>query len=257
MQSDLKGGLSGKTALITGASRGIGAAIAAALGAEGARLVLHYNRDEAAAQAVLSTSGGLGGVAQADLTQPLAARALWDRALGIARGRIDIVVNNAATMFASGVEADWQKWSMDWMNTLQVNVQAPADLCKSAVAHFLGQGGGRIVNITSRAAHRGDAPDYMHYAASKAALAAVTKSIARAYGPDGIYAFNVAPGFTRTEMAQDWIDTYGESFATADIPLGRMTEPQEVAALVAFLASRAPAALTGATLDVNGASYVR
>ncbi len=117
--------------------------------------------------------------------------------------------------------------------------------------------GGRIVNITSRAAHRGDTADYQAYAASKAALSALTKSIARAYGREGVRAFNVAPGFTRTAMAQDFIDQYGEAYATTDIALSALTEPDDVAPAVVFLASGLADHATGQTLDVNAGSYVR
>ncbi|TXG81719.1 MAG: SDR family oxidoreductase [Sphingomonadales bacterium] len=249
--------LKDKTVLITGGSRGIGRAIVLAVASRGARVIVHYNGAQAAAQATLEDAGGNGGLAQADLSQPLAARSLWDRALGVAGGRIDVLINNAATMRQSGVEAEWQDWAVDWQTVMQVNLLAPADLVKAAVPHFLGNGGGRIVNVTSRAAHRGDAPDYMHYAASKAALAALTKSVARGYARQGVLAFSVAPGFTRTDMAQDWVDAYGEAYATQDIPLGRMATPEEIGGLVAYLAGEAPASLTGATLDANGASYVR
>lgn len=249
--------LKDKTILVTGGSRGIGRAIVQAVAGRGARVIVHYNSAQAAAQAALEEAGGIGGLAQADLSQPLAARSLWDRALGVAGGRIDVLINNAALMRQSGVDAEWQDWAVDWQTVMQVNLLAPADLVKAAVPHFIGNGGGRIVNVTSRAAHRGDAPDYMHYAASKAALAALTKSVARGYARDGVLAFNIAPGFTRTEMAQDWIDTYGEAYTTQDIPLGRMASPEEIGGLAAYLAGEAPASLTGATLDANGGSYVR
>lgn len=249
--------LKDKTVLVTGGSRGIGRAIVVALARRGARVIVHYKGARDAAEEALAEAGGNGGLAQADLSQPLAARGLWDRALGVAGGRIDVLINNAATMRPSGVEAEWQDWAVDWQTIMQVNLLAPADLVKAAVPHFIGNGGGRVVNVTSRAAHRGDAPDYMHYAASKAALAALTKSVARGYARDGVLAFNIAPGFTRTEMAQDWIDTYGEAYATQDIPLGRMAMPEEIGGLAAYLAGEAPASLTGATLDANGGSYVR
>ena len=118
------------------------------------------------------------------------------------------------------------------------------------------RGGGRIVNISSRAAFRGDQPDYLAYAASKAGLVALTRSLARAYGKDGIVAFNVAPGFTRTEMAQDFIDQYGEDYAVSDIALTRLTEPKDIAPTLVFLASGLADHATGATIDINAASYV-
>jgi NAD(P)-dependent dehydrogenase (short-subunit alcohol dehydrogenase family) len=143
-----------------------------------------------------------------------------------------------------------------WDATLATNLRAPGILCKLAVAHFADRGGGRIINITSRAAFRGDQPHYLAYAASKAGLVALTRSIARGYGKAGILAFNVAPGFTRTEMAAEFIDRYGEDYATADIALRRLTEPEDIAPLVAFLASGLADHATGSTIDVNAASYV-
>ena len=140
---------------------------------------------------------------------------------------------------------------------MAVNLTAAAVLCRAAVAHFRERGEGRIVNIASRAAFRGDQPDYLAYAASKAGLVALTRSIARAFGRDGITAFVVAPGFTRTEMAQDFIDQYGPEIALRDNALGRFTEPEDVAPTVVFLASGLADHATGTTVDINAASYVR
>ena len=250
--------LTGSTVLITGGSRGIGAATVRQLAAKGAFVLLHYGRNRQAAEAVLAEINGRGALIEADLNQPGAGQTVWENALSLApAAKIDVLINNAASFFESGVEADWERWSRDWATTMQVNVIAAADLCKCALPHFEAQGGGRIISLISRAAHRGDTPDYMHYAASKAALAALTKSIARGFAARNILAFNVAPGFTRTEMAEDWVRVYGEAAASSDIPLGRMSAPEEVANVVTYLAGEAPAAMTGTTIDVNGASYIR
>lgn len=250
--------LANRTVLITGGSRGIGAAAVRELAAKGSFVIIHYGSNKAAAEAALASINGQGAIIQGDLRVPGAAKGVWDAAIAAApASRIDVLVNNAAAFYESGVDSPWEKWAEDWFNTLQVNVVASADLCKFAVPHFRENGGGRVITLISRAAHRGDTPDYMHYAASKAAQAALTKSIARGFAKDNILAFNVAPGFTRTEMAEDWVRVYGEAAATADIPLGRMAAPEEVANVIAYLAGEAPAAMTGTTIDVNGGSYIR
>ena len=141
---------------------------------------------------------------------------------------------------------------------MRINLTASAELCRLAVLHFQARnGGGRIVNVASRAAYRGDSPDHWHYAASKAGMVAMTKTIARGYAQGGILAFAVCPGFTMTGMAEDYLSSRGGDKLLADIPLGRVAEPEEVAAAVRFLALEAPPSMTGAILDINGASYVR
>jgi NAD(P)-dependent dehydrogenase (short-subunit alcohol dehydrogenase family) len=140
---------------------------------------------------------------------------------------------------------------------LQVNLQAPADLCRLAIRHYRAHGGGKIVNVASRAAHRGDAPDHWPYAASKAALVALTKTIARGYARENILAFAIAPGFTETEMAHVGLDAAGLARVISEIPLGSMVDPEECGALTAFLCSDKARHMTGATFDINGASYVR
>ena len=236
--------------LVTGSTRGIGAAVAEALAVRGARLVGHGRADAP-------------GVLGADLAQAGAADALWDRALAALDGRIDVLVNNAGVFEPIAVDAPAGDWQAAWGRTMQINLQACADLCRRAVLHWrerktLGQaGGGRIVNVASRAAYRGDSPAHWHYAASKAGMVAMTKSIARGYAAEQILAFAVCPGFTMTGMAQDYLSSRGGEALLADIPLGRVADPAEVANTVAYLALDAPASMTGAVLDINGASYVR
>ena len=141
---------------------------------------------------------------------------------------------------------------------MRINLTASAELCRLAVLHWQSRGvGGRIVNIASRAAYRGDSPAHWHYAASKAGMVAMTKTIARGYAREGILAFAVCPGFTMTGMAEDYLSSRGGDALLADIPLGRVAAPEEVAAAAKFLALEAPASMTGSVIDVNGASYVR
>jgi NAD(P)-dependent dehydrogenase (short-subunit alcohol dehydrogenase family) len=141
---------------------------------------------------------------------------------------------------------------------MRINLTASAELCRLAVRHWQDRGtGGRIVNIASRAAYRGDSPAHWHYAASKAGMVAMTKTIARGYARDGILAFAICPGFTMTGMAEDYLSSRGGDKLLADIPLGRVAMPEEVASIARFCAIEAPASMTGAVMDVNGASYVR
>lgn len=246
--------LTGKTVLVTGASRGIGAEIAKAMAGSGAAAAVHYSTSETAAADVAVACGPQARAFGADLADPAACIALWDAVIA-SYGRIDVLVNNAGVATAVD-DPSMDRWLEIWNRTLDVNLRAAALLCRLATDHFTANGGGRIINISSRAAFRGDQPDYIAYAASKGGMVALTRSIARGFGKQGIVAFNVAPGFTRTAMAQDFIDQYGEDHATSDIALTRLTEPKDVAPTVVFLASGLADHATGATIDINAASYV-
>jgi NAD(P)-dependent dehydrogenase (short-subunit alcohol dehydrogenase family) len=249
--------LKGKTILVTGGSRGIGAAIVRAVAGAGAKVLLHYGKSRDAAEVIQKSLGAENcRLIQADLGEAAAAAALW-RAAMQAAPRIDVVVNNAGIFEPTPVDAPMDEWHRAWARVLQVNLHAPADLCKLAIAHFRDHGGGRIINVASRAAHRGDAPDQWPYAASKGALVAMTKTIARGFAEDNILAFTIAPGFTDTEMAYTGLDDAGIERILADIPLGSMASAEECGALAAFLCSDHVRHLTGATFDINGASYVR
>jgi NAD(P)-dependent dehydrogenase (short-subunit alcohol dehydrogenase family) len=230
--------------LITGASRGIGAATYELLKSRGHNVAGH------------STNGSDDLIA-GDLMDPAAPRSIWENALDRLGGRIDALVNNAGIYEAIPLEATDRDWRTAWYSTLVINLQAPADLSRLAVQHFQANGGGRIVNVASRAGWRGDSPQHWHYAASKAALIGMTKTIARAYAADNILAFAVAPGFTVSEMTEDYLQGRGGAQIIADIPLGRVASTAEVAEVIRWLATEAPASSTGSTIDVNGASYVR
>ncbi|NIJ08839.1 NAD(P)-dependent dehydrogenase (short-subunit alcohol dehydrogenase family) [Sphingomonas vulcanisoli] len=230
--------------LATGTSRGIGAAITAALSPH-ARIVGHATRSDQA------------DTIPADLDELGAALALWNEALARLDGRIDVLVNNAGIFEAAPIDLPDADWLASWERTMRINLTAAAELSRLAVRHFQGTGGGRIVNVASRAAHRGDSPSHWHYAASKAGMVAMTKTIARAYAAENILAFAICPGFTMTGMAEDYLTSRGGDALLADIPLGRVADPAEVAELVRFCCLDAPPSMTGAVLDVNGASYVR
>jgi len=249
--------LAGKTVLVTGGSRGIGAAIARAVGEAGGRVLVHYATNEAAAAAVRQAIGAERcHLIRADLAEPDAADRLWAEALRLAP-RIDVLVNNAGIFEDVRVEAPLEAWRAAWARVLQVNLLAPADLCRAAILHFRDHGGGKIVNVASRAAFRGEAPDEMPYGASKGALVTLTKTIARGFAGDGVLAFCIAPGFTETEMVTDNLDAAAIAEVTRGIPLGAMASPEEIGALAAFLCDDRVRHMTGATFDVNGASYVR
>lgn len=225
--------------LITGASRGIGAAIAEALTTDATNVV------------ALSSADG-------DLSDPAIPERLWQHSLDRLGGRIDVLINNAGIFEANPIAGDDAAWLADWERTMQVNLTASALLCRRAVLHWQDRGaGGRIVNIASRAAYRGDSPAHWHYAASKAGMVAMTKTIARGYAQDGILAFAICPGFTMTGMAEGYLASRGGDELLADIPLGRVAAPQEIGEMARWCALDAPASMTGAVLDANGASYVR
>lgn len=223
--------------LLTGASRGIGKAIHDQLLARGAKVV------------GLSSADG-------DLSDPAIPPRLWHEAMERLDGRIDGLINNAGVFEANPIDAD--DWLSGWDKTIATNLTAAALFSRLAVLHMQKRPeGGRILNIASRAAHRGDSPQHWHYAASKGGMLAMTKTIARGYAAQNIFAFAICPGFTMTGMAKDYLASRGGDALLADIPLGRVAMPEEVATMAAFCMYDAPPSMTGAVLDVNGASYVR
>jgi NAD(P)-dependent dehydrogenase (short-subunit alcohol dehydrogenase family) len=231
--------------LVTGASRGIGAATYDLLEARGHNVVGHSSR-------------GGGDFIAGELTDPDVPRKLWAQALDRLDGQIDVLVNNAGIYEGvSDVSSD-SDWHAAWERTMRINLYATADLCRLAIQHFRERGGeGRIVNVASRAGSRGDSPQHWHYAASKGGMIAMTKSIARGYASEGILAFCVSPGFTVSEMTEEYLAGRGGAAIIADIPLGRVATTDEIAETIRWLATEAPPSATGANIDVNGASYVR
>tara|TARA_R110001599_G_scaffold9003_7_gene44679 strand:+ start:1925 stop:2638 length:714 start_codon:yes stop_codon:yes gene_type:complete len=229
--------------LVTGSSRGIGKAILESL-----------DRDDVTAIGQ-STTGGDRLIAS-DFSKDGAAPLLWQEALDRLDGRIDVLVNNAGLFEPNPVTSD--DWLESWNRTMTINLTASAELCRLAVLHYQQrETPGRIINIASRAAYRGDSPDHWHYAASKAGMVAMTKTIARAYARNEILAFAICPGFTMTGMAEEYLESRGGDKLLADIPLGRVAQPEEIAEIARWCALDAPPSMTGAVLDANGASFVR
>lgn len=248
-----------RAALVTGGSRGIGAACARALAEAGFRIAVHYGRDAAAAERVRAALPGSGHCTlRADLSTGDIGicRALIEAAVA-KLGRLDVLVNNAGLYEEHPVHAQTDaSWAAAWQRTLGLNLLAPAHLSYIAGRHMAAHGGGRIVNISSRGAFRGE-PDAVAYGASKAGLNQMAQSMAKAMAKDGVLVFAVAPGFVGTDMAKEILDSPRGAAIRAESPLDRVTGPEEVAAIVRFCAIEAPAAMTGAIVDVNGASYLR
>lgn len=247
--------LSDQTILVTGASRGIGRATAIALAEAGATVAVHYGKSGAAAAEVAEKCGSGATSFPADLTDFEATASLFDDVTD-SLGPVDALVLNAGVALSTPLDASDESWHRDWRETMHVNLRAPELLCRHALSHFRAREGGRVIGIASRAAFRGDTPDYMTYAASKGGLVALIRSIARGFGADDITAFTIAPGFTRTDMVQDFVDEYGEDHLTGDLALDTLTEPKDIAPLVTFLVSGHADHATGTTIDVNAGSYV-
>ena len=260
--------LDNRIVLITGAAGGIGSACARAVVAAGGRVLLH-DRDEVGVDEITAQlldelgDGGAGDDGRrvvafsSDLANGPAAAQLWTDALAV-HGRIDALANVAGIYPPAPLDAPLDQWLDVWDLSLAVNLKAPAILCREAVASYAGQsGGGIIINIASRAAFRGDDPDYWHYAAAKAGVVAMTRTIARQNGRQGVTAFVIAPGYVDTSFNDVFAETVGVEVAAAETGLGQVAQPADVAKVVVFLATGLARHATGTTIDVNGASYVR
>jgi 3-oxoacyl-[acyl-carrier protein] reductase len=255
---------SSRAALVTGASRGIGRVIALQLAQRGVRVALHYRSNRDAAAAALASLPGSGhAIFDADLGDRAATSSLWQRVLDRFK-HIDVLINNAGVFLDhTPLKVDEATWLARWEQTLSANLIGPAHLSllaaqsmarrASADAAF---GRGRIVNISSRGAFRGE-PDAPAYGASKAGMNAMSQSLAKSLAPSGIYVYCLAPGWVETEMAAEHLSGAGGAAILEQHPLGRVNQPQEVAAAAVYCALDAPAAMTGGVIDVNGASYLR
>jgi len=248
--------LENKNILVTGGSRGIGRAIVDYLLEQDASVGIHYNNESAVVKNITTAHPGKAFGFQCDFDVLDTVPQFFARVIE-EMGHIDVLVNNAGIAVSSDITGPDEVWIETWNKTMNINLNAVGFLCKKTIQHFLSRKqGGKIINISSRAAFRGDTPDYMDYAASKAGMVALTRTIARAYGKHGIVAFTVAPGFVRTEMAQQFFDQYGETSTLEQIALNELTRPEDVAPFVGFLASGLADHATGGTFDINAGSYV-
>ena len=243
-----------RRALVTGASRGIGAAIAHALAADGHQVAVHYRSDPAAAQAVADGLPGDGhATVQGDLGANHAEQVVADTVEKL--GGLDVLVNNAGIYFHHPIATtSFEEWQQAWRRTIELNLYGPADLAWHAVRHM--SAGGRIISVGSRGAYRGE-PDAPAYGAAKAGLHAMTQSLAQSLAPRGIAVAAVAPGFVRTGMVTDLLAGPAGEQIRAQSPFGRVAEPEEVAAAVAWLTTEGALWASGTIIDVNGASYLR
>ncbi|HMV82335.1 MAG TPA: SDR family NAD(P)-dependent oxidoreductase [Blastocatellia bacterium] len=246
-----------KTVLITGAAQGIGRAIAQHFAAAGARVALHYHTNQTRAEQTLASLGSDShSLFQADITDAEQARQLVE-SVAAEYGRLDVLVNNAAIFEAHPIaKVSYEDWQGSWRRTLDTNLIGAANISFCAAQQMMKQGGGRIVNVSSRGAFRGE-PDAPAYGASKAALNAMSQSLAQALAPHNIFVCVVAPGFVETERVAYRLDGAEGDGIRNQSPLKRVAKPEEVARTVLFLASEGTDFLTGCIVDVNGASYLR
>jgi NAD(P)-dependent dehydrogenase (short-subunit alcohol dehydrogenase family) len=246
-----------KGILVTGASRGIGREIAHQFAEKGATVAVHYNQNKQAAQETMdSLEGDSHFLVQADMMDSASVKTMVD-AVAETMGRIDILINNAGVYgyhpIPDTAYAEWQDW---WKQTLGTNLIGAANVSYLVARHMMEKGGGRIVNVSSRGAFRGE-PDAPAYGASKAGMNAMSQSMAKALAPHNIFVYAVAPGFVETEMAAPYLEGPDGDSIRGQSPMGRVARPEEVARTVLFLASEAPEFMTGSIVDINGASYLR
>ena len=240
--------------LITGASSGIGKAMVKSFAATNATIAIHFNSNKEDAEQLAEEAENNSKSFQANLSKPTEAKKLFKNVLNY-YGKLDVLINNAGIFKFSPINSD--SWLEVWKKTMDTNLTSAAVLCKQAIEHFLEKDGGRIINVSSRAAFRGDTKDYLAYAASKGGMVALTKSVARAYGKNNIKAFSIAPGFVRTPMAKEFIEQNGEDKVLGEIALPELTKPEDIAPTAVFLASGYMDHATGSTIDINAGSYIR
>jgi 3-oxoacyl-[acyl-carrier protein] reductase len=266
--------MSRPSALVTGASRGIGRSIAQLLSARGVRVAVHYNVNREAAEDVLASLEGIGHIMlSANMADAKAVERMWEEAIS-AFGRVDIVINCAGICTNHpALSTSYESWQAEWDSIMATNLHGPANLCHLAANSMTSTvplesspspssssatafGRGRIVNVSSRGAFRGE-PSAPAYGASKAGLNSMSQSLALALAPKAVYVYVVAPGWVETEMAREALSGPGAAAVLAQHPLGRVATPEEVAQTCVFCALDAPAAMTGCVIDINGASYLR
>jgi 3-oxoacyl-[acyl-carrier protein] reductase len=246
-----------RAVVVTGGSRGIGAAIARSFAEVGDRVAVHFGSNADAAAAVRDSLPGEGHViVQADMADPGAVQAMLNSAAAQLDG-LDVLVNNAGVYLPHPVvDSSYEEWQAAWRTTLDINLVGAANASWCAVRHMTARGGGRIVNVGSRGAYRGE-PRHPAYGASKAGLHALAQSLARALAPYGIAVASVAPGYVETDMTTEELATPAGQAIRAQSPFNRVARPEEIAAAVLYLASPSAEWASGTVIDLNGASYLR
>lgn len=252
MRIDLKG----RVVLLTGATGGIGEAVAKSLAECNATVAVHFNRNAARAKKLAKDIGNNSKPFRADLSNPKNCSILFKGILDT-YGRVDVLINNAGLYHFSPITKKTDEWLSDWNTTIAIGLTSVAVLCREAIVHFRRKSGGRIINVASRAAFRGDFADYWAYAAAKGGMVALSRTIARAYGRENIKSFVIAPGFVRTKMTEEYFKEHGEEGVLAEIALKKLTRPEDVAPTITFLASGQMDHATGCTIDINAGSYIR
>lgn len=248
--------LSNKTILLTGSSKGIGKAIGEYLIKSGARVALHYNSNKDSATKLAESCKNGSKAFQADLSNESDVIRLFNDVIDEFQ-HLDAIVLNAGVFLEHSTELDTDDWFSIWKKTIDINLHSVGLLTKMGIEHFKGISGGRFIYIGSRATFRGETEEYLGYAASKGGLTSLARSVARSFGKQNIKSFVVSPGFTRTQMAEQFIESYGEERVLKEIALNELTKPEDLAPLVAMLCSGLMDHATGATIDVNAGSHIR
>ena len=249
--------LKNRNILVTGASKGIGKAIASHLIENGASVALHYNTDKFGAKSVINNQLQSGSkLFQANLEESQQVVSLFENVIKVYKN-IDTIVLNAGIYKEHPLEQPLDDWFNTWKTTMKINLDSVGILTKLAIDHFRNDGGGRLIYIGSRAVFRGETEEYLAYAASKGGVTSLARSVARSFGKDNIKAFVIAPGFTKTQMADSFIEKYGEERVLNELSLNELTEPSHIAPLVGLMCSGQMDHATGSTIDINAGSHIR
>jgi NAD(P)-dependent dehydrogenase (short-subunit alcohol dehydrogenase family) len=225
------------------------------MGRCGARVAVHYRERAEPANALAAEAGNGSAAFAADLANADGCVSLWRSVLD-QFGRVDVLVNNAGIVTTGATTGTQAEWRLAWDEMINLNLSSAAHLSREAINHFIANGGGRIINMSSRVAFRGGTEGHIAYATSKGGLVTLTRSIVRSFGKSGVTAFVIAPGFVRTEQSAPFIAEVGEERVLAELAMARLTEPEDVAPIVAFLASGLADHATGSTIDINAGSYL-
>ena len=246
--------------LLTGSSKGIGYKIAEDLIKDGHQLALHFNSNKSLLDSLINEKSSDSFTIKADLSLENEIKKLVDQTIK-KLGYPDCIINNAGIAESAEISINFNNWSKMFDKTIDVNLKAPSLIFKEFLKHKRERKINsrlRIINIASRAAFRGEQQDYISYACSKGGIISLTKTMSRSFGQtDNIVAISIAPGFVRTEMAQNFIDKHGEDVVKEGITLDRLTEPKDISPLISLIVSGKMDHSTGSTIDVNGGSFLR